>query len=546
MSMAMIEEAGAGSAISGELSAALAAVTDESGVDGPRYVPHVARLLVRTVAARAYGRPLLELGHLLRAAAVLSGRGGYPSFFWRVRRADRLAFESLCLDAARRSSASGRIRVAGGEVRLLYPSDEFAVTFARMPFLAALLDFAVTALGFAAVDEEAETLLAAPFEKAAAGVFANRMSKRLYDFLALHLPSQQWQRKFREMTAFLGARGIAGAEEIDDESVLEFWTERARKAEGAGDFRSYRATVESFLRLCQALEQAAARRAVAGARPIGPDRAAGEVDPAEVEECLAAAEDDEDALEVLARPPADAVKFLNRRERASLALACGSPSARRLPLSVLRAEVWGDHQARITQALRSTGSRTSVAALIGATPREGYAERLAAWRTTLDHLDTVRHAVAYLLLRNRQPAGIAAMMRLAPSLDISRMASVLEESESEKVVRLRPRDAIAVFFDLLDRSDPAVGEALAFFRDGRRAFAGLSRQGFEESSASKTTTIAAAEAAEGPLARVSTALQVYLERLIERLGGAPADDRLRVDAARFAEGFGHLYGGALR
>ena len=83
--------------ISNELASTLAAVLDSSGDEGGRYDARTRRSLVQTIAARAYGKPLLELAYLIAAVDRLSGRHGYVGFFWGVQAATSGAFRAAVL-----------------------------------------------------------------------------------------------------------------------------------------------------------------------------------------------------------------------------------------------------------------------------------------------------------------------------------------------------------------------------------------------------------------------------------------------------------------
>ena len=131
------------------LREALACLAEASAGDGgPRYADRVIRQLARVVVCRTYARPILELSHLLVAASARDGR--YEDLFWGVDRASagafRRAFEAVAAD-------TGRVRLSNDTVRHSDAGDAFEVSFSRMPFLAALLEFLITTLGYGEVDE---------------------------------------------------------------------------------------------------------------------------------------------------------------------------------------------------------------------------------------------------------------------------------------------------------------------------------------------------------------------------------------------------------
>jgi len=136
---------------------------------------------------------------------------------------------------------------------------------------------------------------------------------------------------------------------------------------------------------------------VSYARPLGTDRDAGEIDPMVFE-------DDEPVgawqtpLALLDSPPADAIKFLNKREREGLdfLMDCG-PLAIDLPLSVMRSEVFGSVQARITQALRRKAGNNVVSDLLGCADAEPYVDLTMRFHDYEQHLLRVQKAVLHVL-----------------------------------------------------------------------------------------------------------------------------------------------------
>ena len=460
---------------------AFRAIADSTGPDGePRYSQRVSRALARMVSCRAYGRAVFELCHLVNVAdAVGEGRDRWERFFFLPARASATAFRAHVEAAlARRDWRREGFSLTDEAVSAKYDGKGFAVRFARMPVLAALLEFIVAGVGYRAVAEVLDEMLTPPVSEAAVGRAANALQALLYRYLAEHLPSVQHMGKFMRLLRFLRARGAGGRVDVDDAAVLDFWREAA--VEPDSDFRSYRTAFDAMVQMIRALAAADDQQAMARARPIGSDREAGEVDPERLVELLdAQAETWESPLSMLESPPADAVKFLNKAEQelVVLLLDCG-PVAQRLPVSLLRAEIFGRHQGRITQALRRNAD---VAALAGAVPSENYDERLQRWRDLRQHIMRVLAAAAHVLLRESGGDGLVTKLS-----------------------------------------------------EGRRAFRGFSRKGFED--ADDPATIAAFRAGIGPL----TAIDEQVAALTARLSGDAAPD-FQADAAVFAAAFVMLY-----
>ncbi|MBI5163208.1 MAG: hypothetical protein HY985_04815, partial [Magnetospirillum sp.] len=187
---------------SGDLSALLQGVC-EAEIDGqPRFAPWDCRALVGAVIGRAYAKDLLELCYLVAVAeACGQGRERYERLFWDSGLARSGVLRGF-IDAQVKRRGWRRQGFALGESGVEVASADgrrFTVNFRRMPYLCAVMDFAVSALGFPAVDALMAPLFAAPGRAPAAGAItdaANALARALHAFLKDHLTSQQNQRKF--------------------------------------------------------------------------------------------------------------------------------------------------------------------------------------------------------------------------------------------------------------------------------------------------------------------------------------------------------------
>jgi hypothetical protein len=539
-----------------ELGAALRLVADAGGAAGPRYHPGVIRELTRVIATRAYGRPVLELTHLLHMTAILSRRQGYPAFFWGVAAATSGAFRDMAAMMARRPPADAALAVDMGGLAYAFPDGEFAVRYGRMPFLAALLEFLVTVLGFPAVDAVAAASSAGGMRLKAVSAKAQDLSDRLTGYLHGRLPARQHQRKFAALVEHLvrrNGRGFA-IDAVDDEAVLSFWTGAACGGEPVDDFRTFRATLEAFVRFRRALALAGESRALVQARPIGQDRSVGEVDPGTAEaEALAEAlaGDDEDAglLDLLAAPPADRVKLLNKRETAALAqLASSGVHAAALPLSHLRAEVFGDQQSRLIEAARRRLAAGERRRLADEAPAESYRDRQALLHHLAAHCRTCRLAALHVLAWQRRPEAVALLLDLAPGLDARSLAGTLAgDGEDGTVVSLAARRLADRLLDALAGGTPlpnvpGSAELPALVLVARRAHGGIARKGFTEEERAEPATADAFAAAAGPLRRLEHALAGFLAALDRSLAATGPDGQFAADRGAFAAAFRYLYG----
>jgi hypothetical protein len=428
---------------SDELSAALAAVGETTTAEGaPKYDAATRAKLGAIVVRRAYGKTVLELCHLVAAADVLArAPEGYIRFFFEPKRASSSSFRTRVTASLARSGNHGAVAPAPGAITVRYADGAFTIAYARMPVLAALLEFLVTALGFAAVDAALASVRHGRRRIETVRAAARELSRQVYRYLGDHLPSVHARRKFDVILAYLRRRAGGGPLTFDDAAVLAFW--RARADHGDADFKVFRTALLAFVDVAHALEAAHFRTGRDAAQSIGYDRAAGEVDPDTVVEAI------DDTLEGWASPldrldeePVARIRFLTAEERAliDLAFALG-PKAIALPLSVLRADVFGAVQNLLTAARRRRDrARIEEAATCAdAEPYPARAARLAA-------LDQVCEQVL-------KAAAFAVLQR---------------EPRPTNVIRFR-RGGVA---------EPAADPFAERLAEGERAFAAIRRDGF--------------------------------------------------------------------
>ena len=521
---------------SDELREVFRQLAEIDGPEGHRFPRRVLVDLAARIVGRAYEPMLLELAHLSRAALLAGARpeagwwsrrrsatagGGFEWLFWGVEKARagafRAAFSGL---EAHGSPGCPSLRTSGGRhtggddlvvgdeaVTLVYPEGRFEVRYARMASLAAMMELLVSVLGYRALVAALDPLVAPGLRRGAVSGVARSLARRLYAWLADHLPAAQAQRKFRVMTIFLEETlGPDFTEEdVDDEAVLRFWLRHAvppveggndtrGAATTAGDFRGFRTTFLAFVSLLRVLEAGAALGHFERRVPIGSDGRSGEIDPAAGLQDLHGMAEDADPLDRLQEAPADAVKVLNRRELALLTLPVGESGAvRRLPRSWLRAECFGPVQNRLSQALRRQAGAAELAALATAAPDLGYRGRIEALEKTAGHLARAARACLYVLHRGRA-----------------------EGDETAETTTLDFRVASEV----------------------RRAFEGLNRAGFERSAPHDPRLVSAHAAVAENLPIVIERLGAVL-RIVgppERWSAAEAEDR-----PVFADAFRRLY-----
>lgn len=536
---------------SDRLVSALASVIDATGPDGPRYPPRATSELVRLISARAFGRPMLELAHALRFAAELSPRRSWPTYFWGAAAASPSSFRAVtdgALARAGRRPDPPPIEARTTAVAWIGESAPFEISYGRLPLLTALLELMVDLVGFEPLDAVALGLTDRDRGEAVIREAANALSRLLYEALRDHLPAGTAQRRCLTLLSALRSRvGVGfgggvelGPEHVDDEFVLEHWS--ATAAEAGEDNRTFTSFVASIARLRTALEYAKTRSGMRRAAPIGGDHDAGETDIAEdaVLGVLEEASGMRDALDALSAPSAGSVKFLNKREVESITLLadCGR-QVLALPLSMVRAAVFGDRQSQLLQAVRRRLPDAEVTALVDERHIGAYAERCERWRGVIRQIDVARRAALHVLIVNRRPAGAALMAELEPEVASADLPA-LAAGAASNVVSLRGGSLAGRVVDAL--ATGAGGERVdAVLAAARRIHGRVSRKGFEAEKVEDPETVAAFEASAPVLGSIGGRLASFLAVLDPALGEDGGAAREAEDHTWFAVVFRALY-----
>jgi len=514
----------------------LQTVREASCDDQDKYPEKVVRELARAIVCRTYAPAVHELCHLIAAAGRADGTGRYEQLFWATGPARARNFFAWFADAD--ADASG-LDVAGNGVTLAYSDKPFTVTYGRMPFLSALLEFLMTALGYTALDETLAPLAAEMPGAEQVSEAANELSRKLYAFLGEHLPAVQEQRKQRSFLAFVAERaaGEAAAQAIDDGTVLDYWIEHAEAEGDDTDARTYRNVFKTAARLLTILRLAEDRHGIEVALPIGTDREAGEVDPAELEQAMTAVEEAADTVDALEQVALAGVKMVNKREAETLRHALpGDETARALTRSVLRNAVFGDAQARLTQALRQGLKPAEVARKIETEPEDDYPGRLDSFRAVAEHLERMLLVSFHVLFLRRHAAAAEAALLARPDLDLEALRPDPATPDGGNVVSMQAELALRRLFDDADDESP-LGQLR---RDAAKAAKSIARQGFKEGDWQDPEIVGAF--ADG-LPALAAALRELLRLLERHAAGIDWPGLQAEDTPTFQAQFMRMYGG---
>ena len=527
-------------------------LVEETGVDGvPKFSPCVCRDLARTITCRTYAPAVLEFCHLVVVAnACGGGRNRFEDFFWGSGPARTSGFQSYI---SRNLAALGEGEVSATDtgVEIVYADGGFTVNYSRMPFLSALMEFLISTVGYPVLEGLSRSVAEEGATAAAVSRCANELSRHVYDYLKDHLPTAQNHRKFHRLITFLEEwlGGDFEASSVDDETVLEFWKrESPNTADDGADCKTFLSVFRAFVRFCQALERVADLGALANPVAIGMDREAGEVDPDSVLGLVETVDEARNPLMALREPPAGAIKFLNKQETAALELLveCGR-TAFELPLSLMRCEVFGKGQARITQALRRKLTADGLGAFIDDCVSGDYLLCKESFEGLSEHIERTLLASLYALIRSRDSEAITLLMVLQPNLDLEPLAEVLSVGDggADNVVALGGAVVAERFMSVIGDADKVGPEISALVEEAGRAFKGLSRQGFGEEEVAAEPNIARGFA-EGARALLEidgqvTAFCGELSRVV--LPQGDWDGQFEADSGTFRTQFQLLYGG---
>jgi hypothetical protein len=462
-----------------------------------KFSPVVCRDLSKAISCRNYAGAVLELCHLAHIAEACGAGAGYVDFFWAHGPARSSGFRGTLQKSFLSPTWRGtNLKISAAAIDIQYPDGAFSVTFSRMAFLSSLMHFLFYSVDYCDLDDVFREMMVPGISKAGVSTSANNLSRRLYDYLKDHLSTAQTMRKRHSLIDYMQERHgpYFTPLAIDDETILDFWISKpSLDVAGGSDFKTYESVFRAFLRLRQALEQAADLYVIDGGLSIGSDREAGEVDPDTIQTMIEAVDEYRSPLLALQEPPADAIKFLNNKERSGLELLmdCGK-AAFDLSVSLMRCEVFAKGQGRITQALRRKVDAQELHKVIDDCAQQTYEDRKDEFSRTSLHIDSMLLASLFSLVQARNEEAISLIVALKPDLDLSSFADVLqtEDETADNVVMFNSASVSDRFMNMIDDTEKVGKDVVSLVADARKTFKGISRQGFDAESLSDKTVVA--------------------------------------------------------
>jgi hypothetical protein len=524
--------ANAGSAA---LIESLRTVTEASDGRGrSRYPQHVNKALVQTILGRRYGPALLELCYLLLAANQVEPRQGYVGFFWQTSLAHKVDFQLRWAATTLRPD----IDVAAQEIILKTGSSAFSISYARMPFLAALLDFLITVLGFAPVNAVIMDFVQSPTKtKTQCGQTANKLARMLYAYLQEHVASAHQNRKLWHFLRFLKARhsGDFQMSDISDSAILDFWLQPPAGTEEPSDYRSFKHVMTGFMDLRRAMLLGQGRLALLNCAPMIDDWSKDQIIPAVLTEDPQAPEfADETILEALVHGPANRLKFINKRECDDLKLLFSRSisEVESVPLTLLRGAVFGHLQSCLSQALRRGAGPATQRCILRTGPVHDYRSYVCRMTHLAEHLERSTLAALDILIRAQHIAAIEPILAHAESSDwLLKNLSVA----AMPIGLVQP-----LFARLHDgRVDCGVAQLL---HQARLARSAISRDGFRLCQGTESAVIDAAAEGMGLAKTAASRIRYHLKTIRQNFSGTALDLVFEQDRQCFSHRLGDLYG----
>ena len=581
----------------GDVARALSAVIERTAPDGrPWCPPAVGQRIIGLVVNRdlALSSAVHASVRLARLLYAIDGRAYWAPLYRgadaaaAISRLTTAVFRGAIADADRnraahaalpRLSSTGvifsepelRTRSGDGVVR------QGTLAYSEMPACAALLLTLHETLGIDTVARILEPVLTTGRPHRAAFEIGNELSRAFDKWLTDNLVATHQMRKARAIRAQLQTANIRDPAQIDDEVVLGFWEQQARRKEDRVEgFRLFTTSARLLLRYREEMQRQQAAQNVAGPYDIDAlamDRLA--TDTGFGEHCV---DDRQSPLADLQQPPASNIKWLTRseiqllsnylgsgreadhepaqtdRQRTAASRGAGLAHGQRYDLrlwrTLLRADVFGAIQARLVQQLRDgAGASQTIAAMVAGIPTQNYRDTGETYRAIQKQVQLAQLAALDVLVKAGSPMAATLMIDIGDEhakrefralVQTETAATNEDENENDSAVPFedgRAIERIARAVAAMSTIDPQDGPALwALLDQARKARRSIRRSGFGDGDGDPDLDgfLSAAE----PLVRLAAELDRLLTVLDKYLPTAPFD----LDRKRFGQVFEALYG----
>jgi hypothetical protein len=383
-----------------------------------------------------------------------------------------------------------------------------------MPFLAALMEFTVTALGF--------DVVLGHVSNRDPGKSANAITRELNRWLNQHIPSAHEQNKYRLIREFLNRQKDTPT--LDDSVVLALWKEISLVEE---DFRTYRGVVGDALRFLNAWELAGQAIALDQAHPLGTNREVGEVEVGtETNLWDGVINAEEEPSSLLDTPLLNRIKLLTSTEKKRWEQFAGEGKAGlALPLSILRRAWVGPWQGKISVAGGASIDSEKLEIILTNGPKEGPIDLIEQLDQLQETIIRARLTVFSHLWQLDRSEALHCLPDLFPNIDLSSLVKHVNAEGTNHLIAILKSDPGQV---------PGLVEAL---NQASKTARGFQRQGLKAEDISDPIIQDALAEADTILIKLSKALKGY--------GNILANNNInnQEECSLFSEQFRYIYGG---
>ena len=329
--------------VSDELIGLLAALRETASMLTPhdKFAPADINDLSQAIICRNYGHSCLRLSYLLCGVVLVANSRGQSNPLLQVFWLDEMVTAKRFREYFAGTELPNLV-FDGSFLKFSFDGESFDISPIQVGYLSAFLEFFVNVIPN--ILTKAEEQLAKASAKAVKG-FATELQTELYQFLKSHLSEAQDMRRFRFISNWLTQQQC----EVSDVSVLHFWQQVAISDDDGLGFKRFRTVADNFGSYVQAVAIGNSKKALSYCASIGYEADDGELNPEHLEHLI---NDNDDGLDVewLGGNP----KFLSKQQLVLIEPILTAGIARdKIPLTLLRASVFGDWQAQIIQATRN-------------------------------------------------------------------------------------------------------------------------------------------------------------------------------------------------
>ena len=260
--------------------------------------------------------------------------------------------------------------------------------------------------------------------------------------------------------------------------------------------------------------------------------------------------DTESLVRAFESPPLTTIKFLKETEKKVIEpIVSVGAAAHRLPLTLLRARIFGHHQRRLGRAF---GSSERLAELLVCQDLGSYCGRVEEIRSLLERLSKLRDCCLHVLVHLSSHHAVSRIREALPDLTcwadieatIAGAKSSRDANDDEDVLAAFAKG----FFRSLSSTRLCAPDLNAYLTQLTTVFGRVNTQGFKNLPAvgAQLDGVDIADAyahGDNCLTRLVVVIEGFLRSLDSRYGDAALQEKFISDRNMFREGFTRIYAG---